>query len=69
MYKRTKLELRAENKELRDIIKMKCLDCVCCDTSEAINCKTVYCPLWHDRPKKIPVGGVKETEGRFQGEK
>lgn len=51
--KTKKLELKNQIKELKKIMAMKCLDCVCCQPKEIINCQIAGCPLWENRPKKL----------------
>ena len=51
--KTKKVQLKNQIKELRKIIAMKCLDCLCCQPKEIMKCEITGCPLWKNRPKKI----------------
>lgn len=51
--KTNKLNLKKEIKSYKKIIAMKCLDCVCCQPKDVVNCEIITCPLWEKRPKEL----------------
>ncbi len=51
--KTKKLDLKKEIKNLKNIISLKCFDCVCCQPLEIAKCDITGCPLWEIRPKKL----------------
>lgn len=51
--KTDKISLKKEVRRLKEVIAMKCLDCVCCQPKEVIRCEIPDCPLWKERPKKL----------------
>jgi hypothetical protein len=50
--KTRKIDLKNQIKELRKVIAMNCLDCVCCQPKEVLACEMNNCPAWQERPKE-----------------